>query len=433
MSDMRPRLVPREYLWPFILLVIPFALWGIANNMTDLVVPTFKNVMDMSQEESSWIQFVFYGAYFLLALPAAFFIQRFSYKSGVLLGLVVFALGTILCYPAMWTQEFGPFLLALLVFASGCAILETTVAPFVLAMGPVETATRRINLAQSFNPAGSVLGILIGQQVILKHLSTPESRASMDEVTKQATLNADLGHVVNAYAICGLIGIALAVAIFVKRFPDMRDTKGFGSVGATARRLVTNPLYLSAVAAQFLYVGMQIGVMTFAIRYVVENHPEINNDADAANLPLLGMSLFFVARLTCTGLMRWIQPAVLLGIISVIAMGLCAGIVYAGGLTGCYCIVALYACMSLMFPTIYGLGLTGMREDAKLGGAGIIMAIVGGAILVPRQARVIDVEGSANPSFQFQLMGFALILVFSVFAGWAARKKLAATGSVPLT
>ena len=397
----------------FALLIIPFALWGAANNMTDMLVPAFQKVMSMSQLQSSLIQFAFYGAYFCMALPAAWITKKFSYKTGIVVGLLIYAAGAALCYPASAAMSFDFFLVAFYVFAGGCAILETTVAPYVISMGPVASATRRINLAQSFNPVGSLCGLVLGKTVILAGLGAAgaEERERMGADELQALQSQELSNVVTAYLIVGAVSILLALAIILKKFPKGAEVGGQSdnpqhAWGPTLSRLFKNKNWVLSVITQFFYVGCQIGCWTYTIAYLKVNNKEgleravaaatalgekATIESEASWYMIFGLILFVISRFICTALMKVMDPARLLSVIALIAVGLCAVVVWVGGGVGGYALVGISACMSLCFPTIYGLGLTGLDDnDRKLGGSGIIMAIVGGAILVPIQGFMVD-------------------------------------------
>jgi FHS family L-fucose permease-like MFS transporter len=410
-------IIDKGLLLPFILVTACFALWGAANNMTDLLVPSFQKVLSMSQVQSSLVQMAFYGAYFLMALPAAFLIQKYSYKTGVVIGLFIYALGAALCYPASLAMSFNFFLVAFYVFAAGCAILETVAAPYILSMGPAETATRRINLAQSFNPVGSICGLFLGKFIILDGLNSADAdaRAAMSTDALLAIQNQELSNVVTAYLIVGVISLLLGATILVKKFPKGQSTERLDGLGASFSRLIKNKNWISAVVAQFFFVGCQIGVWTYTVKYILANNPSITTESAASDYMIIGLVLFIASRFICTALMKVIDPARLLSIIAVIAMLLTAVVIWVGGTAGCYALVAISACMSLMFPTIYGLGLTGVGEDRKLGGSGIIMAIVGGAILVPLQGVLVD-ETSVNFSYIMPITCFFVVFVYGLIA-----------------
>src|SRR5690606_19227676 len=273
--------VPREYLIPFLLLTSLFALWGLANNMTDVLLATFRRIMSMSDFQTSWVQLSFYGAYFCLALPAALFIRRFSYKAGVLLGLGLCAAGGLLFYPASQTMVYGRFLAALFILAGGLSILETAANPYVVVLGPAETATQRLNLAQAFNPLGSILGVIIGKLFILSHLNQAgeAERAGMAREELEAIQGAELSAVMGPYVAVALVIVVLWLAIAVGRFPRYGDGHDLPALGPTFRRLLGVRSYTRGVVTQFFYVGAQIGVWSFTIRYVMA---ELGLDEDGA-------------------------------------------------------------------------------------------------------------------------------------------------------
>ena len=412
------RIISSGLIWPFILITACFALWGAANNMTDLLVPAFQKVLSMSQFQSSFIQSAFYGAYFCMALPAAYLIQKYSYKNGVLIGLTVYAIGAVLCYPASQVMSFEFFLIAFYVFASGCAILETVAAPYIMSMGPEKTATQRINLAQAFNPIGVLMGVFLGKEVILKGLNsaTEAERAAMTAEQLNTIQAQELGNVVTAYVIVALVALGLAALIFFSRFPAAKSDDKFGSLKASFNRLKTNTNWKLAVVTQFFYVGCQIGVWTYAIKYIMDNLSGVDDVADAGSYVFYGLCVYTCFRFICTFLMSYISPTRLLTIMAAIAIVLTSIAVFVGGDIGAYALLGSFSCMSLMFPTIYGLGLAGVGEDRKLGGSFIIMAILGGAVLVPIQGWIIDQTENVNISYLLPLVCFCVVLAFSLFS-----------------
>ena len=422
-------IIDKGLLIPFVLVTACFALWGAANNMTDLLVPAFQKVLSMSQAQSSLVQMAFYGAYFLMALPAAFLIQKYSYKTGVVLGLFIYAFGAALCYPASLSMNFNYFLVAFYVFAAGCAILETVAAPYILTMGPAETATRRINLAQSFNPVGSICGLFLGKFIILDGLNSADAdtRAAMSADALATIQNQELSNVVTAYLIVGLVSFILGAIILSKKFPQAtaKSTDKIDGLAASFSRLIKNKNWLAAIVAQFFFVGCQIGVWTYTVKYILTNNPSITTESAASDYMIAGLILFIASRFICTALMKFIDPARLLSAISFIAIVLTSIVILVGGTLGCFALVAISACMSLMFPTIYGLGLTGVGEDRKLGGSGIIMAIVGGAILVPLQGLLVD-QTSVNFSYVMPLISFIVVCIY----GLVAHNKEKETGII---
>lgn len=393
-------------LWPFILITSLFFFWGLANNMTDTLLAAFKRIMSMSDFQTSWIQVAFYGSYFCLALPAAVLIKRFTYKTGVLLGLGLFILGSLLFYPASITMSYGHFLIALFILAGGLSILETSSNPYIVAMGPEDTGTRRLNLAQSFNPIGSITGVLLSKVFILSqlNLSTAEERTAMGAEKLAAIQSEEFVAVMGPYV--GVAGILIVLWIVLKftKMPKASDVGTELDLVPTFKRLVKMPHYVWAVVAQFFYVGAQIGVWSFTIRYVMEEL-QLNED-DASSYYLASLVLFAVCRFIFTALMKFISPRQLL-IITALSAAVCTLIViYGSGLLGVYALVAISGCMSLMFPTIYGLGIRGLKNDTKIGGSGLIMAILGGALLPAVQGQVSDL---------FQDIGFAFFVPFICF------------------
>ncbi len=386
-------IVPRQYLIPFILLTSLFALWGVANNMTDVLLATFKRIMSMSDFQTAWIQVAFYGSYFCLALPAAIFIRRYTYKAGVLLGLGMFAAGALLFYPASHTMVYGHFLVALFILAGGLSVLETSANPYAIVMGPEETATRRLNLAQSFNPLGSITGVLIGKFFILSGLdqATEAERAQMAPERLQQVQQGELAAVMGPYVVVALIIGIIWVLFAVTRFPHGSEQNKTLRLRDTVGRLIRQKHYVHGVLAQFFYVGAQIGVWSFTIRYVMDNLSL--DEQGASSYYLASIVLFACARFACTGLMKYVGPHVLLWVMAASASVLTCVVVLAGGVVGAIALVGISGCMSLMFPTIYGLAIKGLGEDTKLGASGLIMAILGGAVLTAVQGQVSDMVG----------------------------------------
>lgn len=390
----------KKYLLPFALVTSLFLLWGLANNMTDTLLAAFKRIMDMSDAQTSLIQFAFYGSYFCFALPAAIFISRHSFKSGIILGLLLYAAGAILFLPAAYAASYGFYLVAIYIMAGGCSVLETTANPYILSMGSPETATRRLNIAQSFNPIGSIIGILMSKYFILKDIS--------------------LYSVSGTYASLGLVLIAILVAMLFVKMPAGRDSGNKSGTLASFGRLFRNRLYRYGVVAQFFYVGAQIGVWSFTIRIVMQELGVL--EAQASTIYLITIIGFCLSRFIYTWLMKWISPAKLLlagGVLST----LMTAVVVLGAGSGWLLIVALVLIsffMSLMFPTIYGLSLGGVAQsehpdDAKLGASGLIMAILGGALLTPLQGLVSD-NSSIYMSYIIPAICFVVVTLFAAYA-----------------
>jgi FHS family L-fucose permease-like MFS transporter len=417
-ADVSKSIIPKGILWPFILLTSCFAWWGLANNMTDTLLAAFKKIMSMSDFQTSWIQIAFYGSYFCLALPAALFIKKFTYKSGVLLGLGLLIAGSLLFYPASLTMNYSFFLVALYVLAGGLSILETSANPYIISMGPEETATRRLNLSQSFNPVGSIVGVLLSKFFILSHLNSADAsdRSAMTVDQLKEIQSAELSAVMGPYVAVAFILVLIWILIAVnKKMPHTLDSKDSVDFLPTVKRLFNNKKYVWGVVAQFFYVGAQIGVWSFTIRYVMQ---ELHlNEADSSSYYLAALILFTAFRFICTGLMKFISPHKLLFILSLAAV-LCTFIVIvSGGYVGVIALVLISACMSLMFPTIFGLAVTGLGEDTKIGGSGLIMAILGGAVLTAIQGQVSDATGSINMAYIVPLVCFAVIALYALISG----------------
>ena len=406
----------KQYLLPFCLVTVLFLLWGLANNMTDTLLSAFKRIMSMSDAQTSLIQFAFYGSYFCFALPAALYIRKYSYKSGVILGLCLYAAGAILFFPASKTASYAFYLVAIYIMAGGCSILETTANPYILSMGAPQTATRRLNIAQSFNPLGSITGILLSQYFILGELSSASAaeRAAMSPEKLEALQAHELGAVTGTYMTLGFVLLAIMVVMLLVRMPEGRDDGAADSLKETFRRLLSNKTYKWGVVAQFFYIGAQIGVWSFTIRLVMQELGIL--EARAATIYLVSIICFSAARFLFTWLMKWFRPSKLLLWAAVADIVLCALVVLCKG-SGWLCVGALVGVsffMSLMFPTIYGIALTDVGADAKIGASGLIMAILGGALLTPLQGRISDLFG-VNASYLVPLGCFVVVLAYACF------------------
>ncbi|MCL4841188.1 MAG: L-fucose:H+ symporter permease [Bryobacteraceae bacterium] len=418
MTQTNGRLLPPGILWPFILLTSCFAWWGLANNMTDTLLAAFKRIQSMSDFQTSLIQIAFYGSYFCFALPAAIFIKKFSYKAGVLLGLSLFSVGGLLFYPASQTMVYWHFLAALYILAGGLSILETSANPYIIVLGPEATGTQRLNLAQSFNPIGSIMGVVISKIWILSELRelSAEQRAALPPAELERIQMGELEAVMGPYVVVAVGMLVIGGLIWFCRMPNSSD-QGNGeetklNLGATLGRLVKNPRYMTGVVAQFFYVGAQIGVWSFTIRYVMK---ELNlNEEQSSNYYIAALVLFAASRFICTGLMSVYAPGKILMTLAVLAMACTAGVIWAGGIVGVYALVGISGCMSLMFPTIYGLAVRGLGPDTKIGGSGLIMAILGGAVITAVQGQVSDGTGNINLSYLVPLACFGVIALYAL-------------------
>lgn len=407
-----------NYLIPFILVTSLFFMWGLANNMTDTLLAAFKKIMSMSDFQTSLIQVAFYGSYCCFALPAALYIRKFSYKSGILLGLLLYATGCFLFYPASSAASYGFYLFAIYILAGGCSILETTANPYILSMGSEETATRRLNMAQSFNPIGSIAGILLSQFFILGELNSADAteRARMTTAQLEQIQAGELSAVTMTYVFVGVVLLVIFIAILFSKMPKGSDTGH--SLGVTFKRLLQNKRYVWGVVTQFFYVGAQIGVWSYTIRYVMVH---LNYDEqDSATVYLISIIGFSLARFVFTALMKYIKPNYLL-IIAAVGAVVCSLITIVGsGMAGVVALVGISVFMSLMFPTIYGIAMYRLGDDAKVGGSGLIMAILGGAVLTAVQGQLSDIFGSINLAYSVPLVCF---IVVGLYGWWSTKLK----------
>lgn len=410
----KAELISKRNFWPFLLLTSLFMLWGVAHNMTDTLLAAFKRIMSMTDFQTSWIQLAFYGSYFCLALPAAVFIRKYTYKSGILLGLGLFAIGSLLFYPAGMMMSYGFFLLALYVLAGGLSILETAANPYILVIGPPETATQRLNLAQSFNPIGSVLGVFLSKVFILSQLNTAEAsdRTNMSTEALKAIQADELAGVVSTYVGVALFLIFVWFVIKAVRMPVASETVEKDGIIAGFRRLSKNKNYMRGVMAQFFYVGAQIGVWSFTIRYVMAELDMM--ESAASDYYLVSLILFAASRFLFTALMKFFKPSILLAASSFVAILLSFVVIYASGMVAVIALVLISVCMSLMFPTIYGLSAEGLGNDTKLGGSGLIMAILGGALITAAQGQVSDISGNIHLSYYVPLICFVVVMYFGI-------------------
>jgi len=412
----KPKLLPHGDVFPFILLSSCFAWWGVANNMTDPLVRAFTGIFEnLSNFQSSLIQFAFYGAYFGLAIPGSIIARKFGYKRGVLIGLGLYFVGCFLFFPASLIQQFIPFLIAFYVLAGGLSILETNANPYVLSLGPEETATQRLNLAQSFNPVGSVIGTFLCQWLILARLEALKARmvdASAEQL--QTLQHQQLTIVITPYLIIGGILVVVWLLIAFTKMPFVKESDTNVHFVQTVKRLLRNPNYVFAVIAQFFYVGAQICVWTYTVYYIPDQLGLLESEAlKYYHTPAL--VIFGLSRFIATALMTKIKPEHLLAAMAVLGAILTGVVIIVGGQSGAIALVGISACMSLMFPTIFGLGSRGLGEDTKIGGSGLIMAILGGALLTPLQGWIIDIS-TVSVSYSVPLVCFVVIAAYAVFA-----------------
>lgn len=459
-DEQKPRqVVPSEYLYPFILVTTLFALWGFANDITNPLVRAFKEIFLISNAQSSLVQWAFYGGYATMAIPAALVIRKVSFKSGIIIGLSLYAIGALLTIPASMTMNFNIFLVGFYVLTFGLAFLETTANPYILSMGPRETATQRLNLAQAFNPIGSLTGMVVASMFILPSLQVAEfreaeqaahpeyaamlpskvdgliTRAMEDHAethpeSRQAMMAHDLNVVKTPYVIIAMIVGGVLLVFVISKLPDTGHEEEKIELVPLLKHLLTNVQYVGGVIAQSFYVGAQIMCWTFIIHYGMTLVGL--SAAQAQTYNIIAMSIFLASRFICTFILKFLQPGLLLGILAIGGGLLTLGAIFIQGMTGLYCLMGVSACMSLMFPTIYGIALNGLSpNDAKLGSAGLIFAIVGGAFMPRLQGAMIDGDGmtiagqaleSVRVSFFLPLICFVVIAIFG-FAVYAMTRR----------
>ena len=425
MEETKKPLVPRKYLFTFILITSIFALWGFANDITNHMVAAFQTVMELSAAKASMVQFAFYGGYATMAVPAALFIRKFSYKSGIMLGLTLYAGGAFLFIPAAAYQEFTFFCLSLYILTFGLAFLETTANPFILSLGDKETATRRLNMSQAFNPMGSLCGMSVASLIVLPQLISDRRDEAgqilffgLSEAEKAQIRLHDLAVIRDPYVGIGIVVLFMLSIIAITRMPKTQseEQKALGHTHTAKQTLINlwhNTIYREGVLAQMFYVAAQIMTWTFIIQYA--DNLGINK-ATAQMYNIVAMSMFLCSRFISTFLMKYVNSRKLLAIFGCGA-ALCAlGAILIVGMVGLYCLVGISFFMSLMFPTIYGIALEDVdSQDATLGAAFLVMAIVGGALMPPLQGLIIDQQTifghpAVNVSFILPLICFIMII-----------------------
>ena len=433
MENKKP-LVPRKYLLTFILITSLFALWGFANDITNPMVAAFQTVMELSVAKASMVQFAFYGGYATMAIPAALFIRKYSYKSGILLGLGLYAIGAFLFIPAAAYQEFSFFCFSLYILTFGLAFLETTANPFILSLGDKESSTRRLNLAQAFNPIGSLSGMAVASFIVLPYLWSDKRDATgkiifdtLSEAEKADIRLHDLAIIRDPYVALGLVVLCILVIIALTKMPkvsseEINNGETEHSVRQTLSNLWKNSIYREGVFTQMCYVAAQIMVWTFIIQYA--DHLGINK-ATAQVYNIVAMSLALSGRFIGTYIMKFVNTRRLLAIFGVGASICTLGTICIEGMLGLYSLVLISFFMSIMFPSIYGIALENVSpQDTKLGAAFLVMAIVGGALMPPLQGMIIDREvfmglPAVNISFVLPLICFLIIIIY----GYRSFKK----------
>ena len=404
----------RNVLLPLVLVVSLFFLWGVANNLNDILIRQFKKAFELTDLESGLVQSAFYLGYFLCAIPAGLLMRRYGYKAGIVLGLALYAAGAFLFYPAAELRTYGFFLFALFVIASGLSFLETSANPFVTVLGPAEGAERRLNFAQAFNPLGSITGVAIGRFFIFSGAdATPARIAAMSPAARAAYDAAQTGAVQAPYVAIGIVVLALAVLILITRFPGVHEShEPKAREEATWRELRGRWRLFCAAAAQFFYVGAQVGVWSYLIRYAEGTIPG-TADRRAADFLIVSLALFMVGRFAGAALMRRLAPALLLAAFAAVNALLAAIAIVLPGPVGLYALIASSFFMSVMYPTIFALGVSGLGEVRKLASSVLVMAIVGGAVLTPAMGALSGLAG-INWSMAVPLVCFAVVLAFAL-------------------
>ena len=427
------KLVEKKYVVPFVAITTLFALWGFANDITNPMVAAFQTLMELPAAKASLIQFAFYGGYATMAIPAALFIRKYSYKSGILLGLALYAIGAFLFIPAAAQQSFTFFCFSLYILTFGLAFLETTANPFILSLGNKDNATRRLNLAQAFNPMGSLAGMAVASMIVLPNLLSDKRDAAgniifpmLSEAEKADIRLHDLAVIRDPYVALGIVVLVMLVIIALVKVPitksnfsatDPSNSCDSCSFKTTVARLWKNKVYREGVIAQVFYVAAQIMVWTFIIQYA--DNLGISK-ATAQNYNIIAMCLFLCGRFISTFLMKYVDGRRLLTIFGVLAAICSLGAILIVGKTGLYCLIGISLFMSLMFPTIYGTALEKVSlEDASLGAAFLVMAIVGGALMPPLQGMIIDCgtvfgHPAVNVSYCLPMICFVVVALYGM-------------------
>lgn len=412
-----------SYVLPFMLITTCFALWGFANDVTTPMVKAFSKIFRMSVTEGALVPVAFYLGYFVMAFPAALFIQRYSFKQGVLIGLALYATGALLFFPAQQMGLFAPFLIAYFVMTCGLSFLETSCNPYVYCMGSEETATRRLNLAQAFNPLGVLAGSYVAMHYVQARMSpiTSNERLALSDEQFETVKQHDLSVLIQPYVYIGLFIIVLILLIWLTKMPKISGTSSKKPLRESLSELLHMRNYREGVIAQFFYIGAQVMCWTFIIQYGTRVFVSEGMDERAAEIlsqqyNIAALVLFTVFRFICTYFLKYVTPGRLLTILAVIGGVAVLGVMLFTNVNGLYCLVLVSACMSLMFPTIYGIALRGVGEsNVKVASAGLIMAILGGSVFPPLQASIIDLKWSflglpsTNVSFIVPLLCFAVV------------------------
>ena len=427
-SKNKVAVVPKELVIPFVLITSLFALWGFANDITNPMVSAFKKILELNNTQASLVQAAFYVWYFTMSLPAAYVVKKYSYKIGILVGLGLYAIGALLFFPAAALENYAFFLAALYILTFGLAFLETTANPFILSMGDEATATQRLNLAQAFNPLGALMGLLVAQTFILGSLKSDDLDAqgngiyeTLSSPAKEAVKTADLELIRNPYVALGIFVFLLLVLITFVKMPEDPKNQETSSMWVSIKRIYKKEHFVGGVIAQIFYVGAQIMCWTYIYQYA--ENLGINNQK-AVNYAYAALVIFLTGSFIFTYVMKFINAGRLIMYLGIFAVVCCLGTIFISGKGGLYALVLTSFCMSLMFPTIYGIALKGLGDDAKPASAFLVMAIVGGAFMPILQGMILDIGGQGyndvlilgvpevNFSFILPLISFLVVILF---------------------
>ena len=413
---MKKEFITPGFLGATVLVVALFAFWGMSNSLNDVLIPQFRKAFQLDDLGSSLVQSAFYFGYFCFAIPASLFMRRFGYRAAVLLGLCLYGAGALLFLPATHASEYYGFLIALYIIASGCAFLETSANPLMAVMGPAETSDQRLNFAQMFNPIGTMSGSFIGGLLIFSDVQyTPEQLQAMAPAALEAFRASELSSVRLPYIIIASMVLFWALLVAVVKFPPVDQPRGSeGGFGGLSRF----PRYWLGVFAQFAYVGAQVGVWSFLIRYTQYNFPGTLEKQAVHWLPI-SFAIFFAGRFIGTALMSKVNPAKLLAAFAAINVLLCLVAVVFGGHAGLTALIASSFFMSIMFPTIFTMSLRGLGIYTKSGSAFLVMAIIGGAIFTALMGWI-SRESSINVAYIVPAFCFAIVFLF----GWVSRRAV---------
>jgi FHS family L-fucose permease-like MFS transporter len=408
------------YLFATVLIVGLFFLWGVANSLNDVLIPQFRKAFQLDDFASSMVQSAFYFGYFCFAIPASLFMRRFGYRAAVLLGLALYGAGALLFLPAAQSSQYYAFLIALYVIASGLAFLETSANPLIAVMGPAHSADQRLNFAQTFNPIGTMSGAYIGGLLIFSDVHySPDQLQALTPEAFAAFRAAELDAVKLPYICIAAMVLIWAALVACAKFPPVDRGRDGGAAEGGFRGLAKFPRYWLGVLAQFAYVGAQVGVWSFLIRYTQHNFPG-TLEKDALRWLPISFGIFFAGRLIGTLLMSRVNPATLLGSFAAINVVLCLVAVISGGHVGLAALIASSFFMSIMFPTIFSMSLRGLGIYTKSGSSFLVMAIIGGAVFTAAMG-LISRESSINVAYAVPALCFAIVFLFA----WKSRRDVA--------